>query len=282
MYVMSYFRTVSEALHLAVSENGLDWTPLKGNTTVLQGQVGARTLRDPHIMRDVDGLYHLFSTDGWSSQSIIHATSSDLLNWSRQEPVPVMAGVEGTRNCWAPECFYDHEEHAYRLIWSSTVRVDGPERLWDHRIWSVTTTDFKQYTSPALFFDPGYSVIDATVAYHEGRYLMAFKDERGENRLGTEYKAIRICTSRSGSGPFENVSDLISPSPVEGPTLLRHEDRWLMLYDHFMEERYGACMSRDGLTWEVLTDDVNFPPGARHGSVLKVDEPTARSLIALI
>ncbi len=168
MYLMSYFRTVSEALHLALSQDGLDWTPLNNNEPVLRGQVGSRTLRDPHITRAEDGAYHLLSTNGWASRSIIHASSCDLLHWSAQEVVPVMATIEGTRNCWAPECYYDAEERVYRLIWSSTVRTGGPDRLWDHRIWSTATPDFKHYTPPTLFFDPGYSVIDATVAHHDG------------------------------------------------------------------------------------------------------------------
>ncbi len=282
MYLMSYFRTVSEALHLALSQDGLDWTPLNNNEPVLRGQVGSRTLRDPHITRAEDGAYHLLSTNGWASRSIIHASSCDLLHWSAQEVVPVMATIEGTRNCWAPKCYYDAEERVYRLIWSSTVRTGGPDRLWDHRIWSTATPDFKHYTPPTLFFDPGYSVIDATVAHHDGQYLMAFKDERGENRLGTQYKAIRVCTSRSARGPFENVSDLISPAPVEGPTLLRREQGWLMLYDHFLEERYGACQSTNGINWEVLLEGARFPPGARHACVLRVDESTVRGLQALL
>ncbi|MDP9382170.1 MAG: hypothetical protein M3Q29_18905, partial [Chloroflexota bacterium] len=212
MYLMSYFRTEAEALHLAFSEDGLRWEPLNGNQPVLEGSVGSRTLRDPHLSRDREGQYHLFATDGWSSDRIIHCWSADLLNWSAQQSLPVMASIKGTRNCWAPECFRDQEHGVYRLIWSSTVQPDESPTSWDHRIWGCTTDDFYSYSLPEPFLDPGYSVIDATVAAYEGRYLLAFKDERGENRLGTPYKAIRVCLSSAATGPWVEISDLVTPS----------------------------------------------------------------------
>ena len=177
MYVMSYFRTASEALHLAVSEDGLKWRALNGNRPILTGTVGSRTLRDPFILRAQDGRFHLLATDGWTSTSIIHAVSGDLLNWSEQEALPVMAQVPGTRNCWAPEAFYDAEEKVYRILWSSTVRPDlpahgfqptGEAHVTDHRIWGTATRDFVNYEPPRVFFDPGYNIIDATVARHGG------------------------------------------------------------------------------------------------------------------
>ena len=281
MYVMSYFRTEAEALHLAVSHDGLKWRALNDNRPILWGTVGTKTLRDPFIIRAWDGRFHLFVTNGWASDSIVHAVSGDLLSWSQQALLPVMANVPGTQNCWAPECFYDHEAQLYRLLWSSTVCPDrenvpaiapGNICVSDHRIWATTTTDFESYTPAQLFFDPGYNVIDASVAYHDGTYLMAFKDERGENRAGTGYKAIRVVASNRGSGPFAEISELITPPLTEGPTLFRREDRWIMLYDHFVEGYYGASISADGRTWTSITEQMQFPPGLRHGGVLEVDD----------
>lgn len=278
MYLMSYFRTEAEALHLALSADGILWEPLNGNRPVLEGTAGSRTLRDPHLSRDREGRYHLLATDGWASDGIVHCSSDDLLTWSAREAVPVMASVEGARNCWAPEVFRDEEHGVYRLIWSSTVQADDAPARWDHRIWTCTTEDFVRYGPPEPYLDPGYSVIDATVAHDVGRYLLAFKDERGENRLGTPYKAIRVCLSGSATGPWVEISDLVTPSPVEGPTLLRRADGWLMLYDYFLEERYGASASADGLAWRVVEEEVLFPPGARHASALPLDGVTARRL----
>ncbi len=48
MFVMSYFRTESEALHLAISEDGLEWTALNGNRPLLHSTVGAQRARPAH------------------------------------------------------------------------------------------------------------------------------------------------------------------------------------------------------------------------------------------
>lgn len=288
---MAYFRTEAEALHLAISDDGFAWTPLNGNRPLLRAGTAARTLRDPHISRAPDGRFHLVFTGGWATGEIMHAASPDLLDWSPPEAIPVMAGVPSARNCWAPECFFDPAEDSCRLLWSSTVNPDDSldweapgvwNRSHDHRTWTTTTEDFARCAPARRLFDPGYSVIDATLAEHAGRYLLAFKDERGENRLGTDHKAIRVCEAPSATGPFAAISALVTPPLTEGPALLRLEGRWLMFYDHHQEGRYGASASDDGRTWTVVTDRIRFPPGARHASVLEVDDGVASPLRAKV
>ncbi len=243
MFAMSYFRTESEALHLAVSEDGLRWEPLNGNRPLLHGTHGAGRLRDPFVFADQGGLFHLLATVGWHSDSIVHAVSDDLLDWSEQQLLPIMGDVPGVRNCWAPECFFDYEEGLYRIIWSSSVTEPSGASDGNHLIWEATTKDFASYSAPRLFFDPGYSVIDATVAYHEGLYLMAFKDERGNNEQplhpGETWKAICICAAPRATGPFTEISEFITPSLTEGPTLFRRAsgDGWTLFFDFFMKGR---------------------------------------------
>lgn len=288
MYVMSYFRTEAEALHLAGSDDGLRWSALNGNRPVLGGEVGSKTLRDPFVFQARDGVFHLLATDGWRSESIVHAASTDLIAWGPQELLPVMRGVPGVRNCWAPECFWDAEAGRYRILWSSSVT--GPNNTDDrnHRIWQTTTTDFAAFTPAERFFDPGYSVIDATVARQDdGTYLMAFKDERGDNAgerrpfgPGTDWKAIRVCVGRGGNDPWSEPSPFVTPSLAEGPCLFRLPDRrWALLYDHFIAHRYDARWSRDGRTWEPFAEETSFPPGARHAGVLEVDAAVGQALL---
>ena len=278
MYLFSYFRTESEALHLALSQDGFAFEELNGNKPILEPPPDAGTMRDPFILQAEDGRFHLLATGGWSSTDIVHASSDDLITWSDQRPVPVMGDVPGTRNCWAPEAFYGREDGSYRLIWSSTVSSEPEEKIRDHRIWACETKDFETFTASHLFFDPGYNVIDATVAVYGDAYLMAFKDERGENRAGTDYKAIRTSMSLRARGPFDAVSDLITPNLVEGPTIYRKDGLWVMLYDHFMEGRYGASLSDDGRSWDVSEVDIVLPEGPRHGSVIEVSDQVADRL----
>lgn len=278
MYLLSYFRTDAEALHLAVSEDGYGWTALNGNDPVLDGQVGAESLRDPFLIRDRGGTYHLLATDGWTSRYVVHATSPDLRSWSDQERIGVMTDVPGARNAWAPEAFYDREAGVYRLVWSSTVSRDGPDDYRNHRIWSCATPDFETFGPSACLFDPGYNVIDATVARDGDAYLLAFKDERGRNEVDTDYKGVRTCRAPTGGGPFRGITDIVTPTPVEGPTLYRVDGEWLLLYDHFVEDSYGASRSSDGVTWEPCGEAVSLPAGVRHGSVVEIPGETGERL----
>ena len=279
MYLLSYFRTEAEALHLALSEDGLRWRAIDDNRPVWWSSVGARSVRDPFIARDQVGRFHLFATNGWQADSILHAVSRDLRTWSDEELIPVMAGVAGVRNCWAPECFYDHHARRYQLIWSSSITDPSGRDDWNHRIWGTTTEDFRDYTAPRLFFDPGYSVIDATVTRRDDGLLMVFKDERGENRIGTSGKALHACFAPRADGPWSEVSAPITPPLTEGPALFRRDGRLILLFDHFMEGFYAAMESADGVRWMAVTDALEFPPGPRHASVIEVDASVAEGLL---
>jgi hypothetical protein len=276
MYLLSYFTADSEALHLAVSLDGTQFTALNGGRPVIESQVGAKLLRDPFIGVGPDGLFHLLATDGWTSPHFVHATSPDLWHWSEQRLLPGMAGVPGACNAWAPEFFRDRCSGLYHLIWSSVVEP-GEEmsgRDWqgtgqDQRIWHTTTTDFLTFGDPAVFFDPGYPVLDATVQPMGDRYVMAFKDERGFNDIVTPHKNILLTSFERPGGPFTAPTGPVSPSPVEGPSLFERDGEWTLIFDHFLEGRYGAVSTRDFNTWAPA--DIDLPAGTRHASVTHLE-----------
>jgi hypothetical protein len=275
MYVVSYFTDADEALHLAYSHDGERFATVNDGRPVLRGTVGTGRLRDPFIGMGPDGLFHLLATDGWTSPCIVHATSADLLTWSDQELVPVMADVDGAHNAWAPEFFLDRGTGLYHLIWSSVVEPgstaqgrDFEHNGQDHRIWHCTTEDFRTFSAPDVFFDPGHSVIDATVReLDSGGFLMAFKDERGSNDLATAHKDIHLTTFDIPGGPYASPSGPVTPSVVEGPSIFRRGDEWVIIFDHFLEGRYGAASSRDGVDWKPAS--LALPPRMRHASVLE-------------
>ncbi|MBR7831732.1 glycoside hydrolase family 43 protein [Actinospica durhamensis] len=273
MLVMSYFTESDEALHLALShDGGHRFEPVDAGRPVLRGSVGTGALRDPFLGVGPDGLIHLLATDGWSSPSIVHAVSADLRSWSPQRLLPVMASVPGAHNAWAPEFFHDHTTGRYHLIWSSVVDAATPaeSRDWqnigqDHRIWSCATEDFSTFSAPEVFFDPGHPVIDATVVHDGERFLMAYKDERGINDPATSHKHILVTSFERPGGPYAPPRGPVGPSATEGPSLFRRDDGWIMLFDQYLEGRYGAARSTDGSRWEPAK--VELPAGMRHASV---------------
>lgn len=274
--ILSYFTERDEALHLAVSrDGGHSFEPVNEGRPVLRGNVGTGALRDPFLGLGPDGRVHMLATNGWSSPSIVHAVSEseDLGSWSAQRLIPVMDEVPGAHNAWAPEFFFDHTAGRYHLIWSSVVddAVPAEGRDWqnvgqDHRIWHCTTEDFTSFSPPEVFFDPGHPVIDATVVRDGERFLMAYKDERGVNDPSTSHKHILLTTFDRPGGPYEAPRGPVGPSAVEGPCFFRRGEEWILLFDHYLEGRYGAVRSGDGLTWQAAS--VDLPSGMRHASVL--------------
>ncbi|MDX3247125.1 glycoside hydrolase family 43 protein [Streptomyces sp. ME18-1-4] len=281
MYVVSYFTDADEALHLAYSHDGVEFATVNDGRPVLHGTVGTGRLRDPFIGVGPDGLFHLLATDGWTSPYIVHTTSTDLVNWSEQRLIPVMAPVTGALNAWAPEFFLDRRTGLYHLIWSSVVEPGGTAEgrdfehiSQDHRIWHCTTEDFLTFSAPRVFFDPGHSVIDATVREAAGGgFLMAFKDERGVNDRATAHKDIHVTTFEVPGGPYTAPKGPVSPTLAEGPSLFRRGDEWVMIYDRFLEAGYGAARSDYGLDWQPIS--LSLPPGMRHASVLETAVPSS-------
>ncbi len=68
------------------------------------------------------------------------------------------------------------------LFWATTIpgRFPGTENAGDnaynHRIYAVTTPDFKTFTEPRLYFDPGFNSIDFTLVHDRRRWIMIFLD----------------------------------------------------------------------------------------------------------
>ncbi|WP_187768063.1 glycoside hydrolase family 43 protein [Paenibacillus sp. PL91] len=281
--MFSYFKTDDESLYAAVSEDGYAWKEWNGGSPVLQGKDAGGRIRDPFVMEDETGRFHAVWTDSWEGTTIGYAWSDDLMRWKGIQSLPVMADVDGTLNCWAPEIIFDEAKGSYRIFWSSTVAQPGAGKLRDHRIWSVLTDDFERFTAPQLYFDPGYNVIDATVADLGDQYLLLFKDERGLNNSETDYKAIRSLAFGKNEEHLPEptcVSGLITPALSEGPTLYEAVNgsggrEWIMLYDLFHFREYGAMRSSDLIHWENITHMMTFPPDRRHGSVIRVRNSTA-------
>lgn len=106
-----------------------------------------------------------------------------------------------------------------------------------------------------------------------GGFLMAYKDERGTNDLATAHKDIHLTTFETPGGPYTDSTGPVTPSVVEGPSIFHRGDEMVMIFDHYLEGRYGAARSKNGVDWEP--DSLALPQGMRHASVLETPLPTA-------
>src|SRR5262245_19603153 len=177
-YVFSYFKGNGEdGLHLAYSNDGLTWRPLNHDSAFFKPSVGMERLtRDPSIARGPDGTYHMVWTAGWNERGFGYARSKDLITWTKETYVPVMEQMPTSLNTWAPELFYDSANKRYLIYWASTVPgrflATGGGGKYDHRIYAVSTTDFKTFTPPRLLYEHGFSVIDADIIRDGKGYVM--------------------------------------------------------------------------------------------------------------
>ncbi len=284
-YLFSYFLGDGEdGLHLAWSRDGLKWDVLNNGRSYLVPQVGeSKLMRDPCVLQGPDGQFHLVWTTSWEGKTIGHASSRDLVKWSEQKAVPVMAHEPDARNCWAPEIIYDPQKQHYLIFWSTTITGRFPETALsgsrpdrNHRIYSTTTRDFDAFTPTRLHYDGGYNVIDATMIRGDDGWLMFVKNE---TEKPIPEKNIRLIRTPAPDGPFPRPSLPITGDYwAEGPSAVRIGDRYHVFFDKYRERRYGCVRSSNLETWEDVSAEVAFPDGARHGTVL----PVRRRVVELL
>lgn len=283
-YVFSYFVNNGEdGLHLAWSRDGYRWEALKGGKSFLTPTVGeSKLMRDPCLIQGPDGKFHMVWTTSWTGKTIGYANSADLIHWSSQQAIPVMAQEPTARNCWAPEIVWDAGREQYLIFWATTIpgkfteTASTADNGYNHRMYATTTKDFATFTPTRLFYEPGFNVIDATLLAANGRWHLIVKDETAT----PPKKNLRVAVGDSPEGPFKDLSAPFTRDWVEGPTALKVGEDYLVYFDAYRDHRYEAMRSRDLKAWEDVTAKVSFPKGMRHGTALAVPGAVLKPLLA--
>lgn len=275
VYMFSYFKGNGEdGLHLAWSKDGYQWQALKNDASFLKPELSKdKLMRDPCIIKGGDGLFHLVWTVSWNDRGIGYASSPDLVNWGPQQYIPVMKHEDSALNCWAPEITYDPNKKQYMIYWATTIAgrfkkgADSGDGKYNHRMYMVTTKDFKKFSKTKLWYDKDFNVIDATIFAAPGGYAMILKDE-------TRYppqKNLRVAFSKKLTEGWGNPSGPITGKEwAEGPTVARVGSEWVVYFDKYRDKKYGAVASSDLKNWRDISGQVSFPPGLRHGTVFRV------------
>jgi sucrose-6-phosphate hydrolase SacC (GH32 family) len=287
VYLFSYFvDNGQDGLHFAYSRDGLKWEALNGEKSFLTPTLGKdKLMRDPCIIQGPDGTFHMVFTTGWHDQIIGYASSKDLIHWSEQKDIPVMEHEITAKNSWAPEVFYNDQRKNFIIYWATTipgrhsdVSDSESEKGLNHRIYAVTTKDFKTFTETKMFFNPQFSVIDATILKKDSWYYMFLKNE---NPKPAE-KNIRVTKSKQAAGPYP----IVVSAPItgnywaEGPTAVTIDGYVYVYFDKYRDHQYGAVRSKDMINWEDISDKISFPKGTRHGTVFKVSVQVFNDLMA--
>lgn len=285
-----------EQIRFALSRgnNAVQYDVLNQGKPILLSTVGTRGVRDPHILRKQDGTFVIIATDlriygngNWDasqrtgSRSIVIWESSDLVNWSAPRLAQVAPATAG--NVWAPEAIWNPAQNNYLVFWASKIYAASDTNHTGstyNKMMYATTTDFRTFSAPQVWKDPGYSVIDSTVISNNGVFYRVTKDERNNTSSTPCAKFLiqessTVLTSTSYTFQRECIGQG-SLSAGEGPTMVKSntENRWYLFIDEFGGRGYVPFTTTD-LASSQWTEVGNaaLPANPRHGSVLPVTRP---------
>jgi hypothetical protein len=285
-YLFAYFKNNgADGLHLAYSNDGFQWKALRNDSSFLKPEISKdKLMRDPCIIKGKDGLFHMVWTVSWTAKGIGYANSKDLTHWSEQKYVPVMEHEAGARNSWAPEITWDSKNDQYMIYWATTITGRFPETQvtadagYNHRLYYVTTKDFKNFSDTKLLYDPGFNSIDGTIVKDGNRWVMFLKDETRE----PAQKNLKIAFADQLTGPYTKASSPITDKVwAEGPTTLKKGKEWIVYYDKYTSHKYGATSSVDLVNWNDVSSKISLPEGIRHGTIFPVKKKELKKLMKL-
>lgn len=274
----SFHEPANEGLRMLYSTDGYKWKDF--NRVFMKPEIGEqKIMRDPSMAMGPDGTFHLVWTTGWrGTKGFGYSSSKDLINWSAQTSIEVMKNEPATVNVWAPEVFYDDEEGQFIIIWASTIPFRYPkgteEENNNHRMYYVTTKDFKTFSEARLFMDPGFSVIDAVIVrMNKGKYALVLKDNTRKNRN------MKIAFAEHAVGPYTGVSAAFTDNLTEGPSVVKVKDKWLVYYDAYGEKKYLAKATTDFKSFQDVRAEVQVPEGHKHGTIVKVPKKLIQRIL---
>ncbi|MEU4161974.1 glycoside hydrolase family 43 protein [Actinoplanes sp. NPDC026670] len=280
-YVFAYFTETPNqsgadyGLHLAVSSDGLNWSPLNQNNAVVRPTAGTLGLRDPFLLRKQDGTFVVLATDlngtdfSQNNQYLHVWDSVDLTSFTGYRRIRMHDLATHT---WAPTAFWDAARGQYGIVYSANNGSD---------VFLVNyTSDFRTVSAPQVYFSPGFNVLDGDIVVDGGVYYFFYKN------LGNGL----IYGARSSTGAANSyttyTSGLRQGSSMEAPMLVKNNagTGWWLWGDSFspVNNDYYLWNSTNvgGNSWAVADQRTYTPPlNAKHGSIAGI---TAAEYSALV
>jgi hypothetical protein len=281
-YVMAYFtespdmQAANYGLHLAVSRDGLNWTPLNQNDPVATPTAGTQGLRDPFVFRRQDGTFvviatDLFGTDFGQDNQFLHVwDSTNLTSFTGYRRIRMHTLNTHT---WAPTAFWDASRGQYGIVYSAN---NGQDVLMVNY-----TTDFSSVSAPQVFFSPGFGVLDGDIVVDGGTTYLYYKNLADGFLYG----------ARSATGAPNSfttyTSGLRQGNAIEGPLLVKANqgNGWWLWGDSFSpvngEYYVWSTTNIGGNAWTVVSQrDYTQPLNAKHGSILPITDAEYNALVA--
>ena len=280
-YVYAYFKGPwptggDSGVFLSYSEDGYNFQDMNGGNAVLQtqGMPGFGTnedqMRDPSVVYGPDGKYHMVWTTAATdvNRNIGYAWSYDLKTWNDVQTIEMWdaASTPNIEHTWAPEIEYNGRGE-YEIIFTANPYNGLPGYDSYLYLWSTTTTDFVNFTTPVEAYNGGVNVIDGDKTYNPatGTYFMPMEDA-----VAGQPNDISVATSLTGEpGTWSRDPSLtidIFNKATEGPSLIQIDGLWHLYFDYFGDGILGMATSPDLVNWTESSAQATLPAG-RHGTV---------------
>jgi hypothetical protein len=177
-----------------------------------------------------------------------------------------------TNNVWAPELFYDDVQEQFLIIWSSQINpseytaADTLGTNACHRMWYTTTRDFQTFAPARRYYDPGFNSIDGYLLKRaEQDYVLIVKDNRKPG-----FSNLFCVFSDSPYGPFGSPTETFGRTFSEGPCAIQLGNEWIIYYDQYHPQEYGAVSTTDFQTFTPIPERISVPADHKHGTIVRI------------
>jgi len=274
----SFHEPADEGLRFLYSYDGFHWDTIPG--VFLKPDVGRqKVMRDPSIVRGGDGTFHLVWTCSWTLEfGFGYASSKDLIHWSEQKHIPVMAYDTSVVNVWAPELYYEDSAKEFYVVWASTIPYKFEKGIEEernnHRLYYTKTKDFVDFSPAELLYDPGFSSIDAVIVKRApSDYVLVFKDNTRPNRN------ILASFGKTPVGPYGDMTERFTEQFTEGPSVVKIDDEWLIYFDAYRNKTFEAVSTKDFKNYACANERIQVPEKHKHGTIVKAPESLLHAIL---
>ncbi|SJK98729.1 uncharacterized protein ARMOST_01998 [Armillaria ostoyae] len=263
-YVFTSFTNPSETdLYVYTSDDGTNFNLLKGPAyTPVTG-----ILRDPSVMRHIDGKYYITYTTSWNGTNFAIASSPDLLTWKLVATIPTASSVITPVNTWAPEFFKDTKTGKLNIVVSLSTALYGPFLPY---VFTANDTTLTSWSGPVVMSgisNAGLGYIDSFPVLFKGQYHLFAKAET----VGKKHIEHAVAPSLTGPYTFVQTGDFAGWGNVEGGCVTILPNGTHRLYaDGYDTGKYIYSDSTDLYNWsayQILPDGLSG--FVRHGTVLR-------------
>lgn len=279
-YLFVYFTgndISQEAICFALSTDGYKFKALNHGQPVMESCEISSTggVRDPHILRSQDGKsFYMVCTDmvsahGWdSNRAMVLLRSSNLVDWEHAV-VNIQTRFENQetlKRVWAPQTIFDAEAGKYMIYWS--MKHGGGEDIIYYAYANEAFTDLESAPEPLFIPKDGKSCIDGDIVYKDGTYFLFYKTEGHGNGI----KVARTHHLTSGEWDEDPDYKQQTSQPVEGAGTFKRigEDKYILMYDVYMNGRYEFCESTDLRNFTLVSEPISMDFSPRHGTVIPI------------